>query len=159
MTFRSLPAKIVLCIIAMELLGGLGAALTVNAIPSWYSSLVRPPGTPPNWVFGPVWTTLYAMIGISFALIWHRHPQSLGRTKLTYAFSLQLFLNLLWTPVFFGAHQIELALLVIILLWIAIFLTIREFKKISPPAAALLAPYLIWVSYATYLNVGYAVLN
>ena len=159
MLIRSLLAKITLCIIVMEALGGLGAFLTKGAIPSWYSTLVRPPGTPPNWVFGPVWTTLYAMIGASFALIWHRSPQSLGFTRLSYVFCFQFFLNLLWTPVFFGAQNPEAALIVIIALWIAIILCIKEFKTVSPLAAFLLLPYLLWVSYATYLNAGYAYLN
>lgn len=159
MLIRSLLAKITLCIIVMEALGGLGAFLTKGAIPSWYSTLVRPPGTPPNWVFGPVWTTLYAMIGASFALIWHRSPQSLGFTKLSCVFYFQLLLNLLWTPVFFGAQNPEAALIVIIALWVAIILSVKEFKTVSPLAAFLLLPYLLWVSYATYLNAGYAYLN
>lgn len=159
MPIRSLSAKIALCIIVMEALGGLGAFLTSSAIPSWYSTLVRPPGTPPNWIFGPVWTSLYAMIGASFALIWHRSPQSLGFTRLSYVFCFQFFLNLLWTPVFFGAQNPEAALIIIIALWIAIILTIKEFKTVSPLAAFLLLPYLLWVSYATYLNAGYAYLN
>jgi translocator protein len=154
---RSLPAKIILCIVIMEVLGGLGAFLTSGSISSWYSTLVRPPGTPPNWVFGPVWSTLYAMIGISFALIWQQG--GLGKNRLTFFFFAQLFLNLIWTPVFFGAHLIVPALIVIILMWLFIALTIRAFAKVSKPAAYLLIPYLLWVSYATYLNVGYAVLN
>jgi len=159
MPLRSLPAKIILCIIVMEILGGLGAFLTSSSIPSWYSTLTRPPGTPPNWLFGPVWTTLYAMIGISFALVWHRSPESIGKTKPTSLFFTQLGLNLLWTPVFFGAQHPEAALLVIVALWIFIFLTIREFKKITLASGYLLVPYLLWVSYATYLNAGYAILN
>ena len=159
MLLRSLPAKIILCIFVMENLGGLGAFLTAGSIPSWYSSLVRPPGSPPNWVFGPVWTTLYAMIGISFALVWHRRPESIGKTKATFLFFTQLFFNLLWTPVFFGARQPGIALIVTIALWGFIFLTIREFRKIHPPSAYLLVPYLLWVSYATCLNAGYAYLN
>ena len=154
---RSLPAKIIFCIVVMELLGGLGAFLTSGSIPSWYSTLVRPPGTPPNWIFGPVWSALYAMIGISFALIWHQG--SLGKNRLTQLFFVQLILNLVWTPVFFGAHLIVPALIVIFLMWIFIALTIRAFAKVSKPAAYLLIPYLLWVSYATYLNAGYAVLN
>ena len=154
---RSLPAKIIFCIVVMELLGGLGAFLTSGSIPSWYSTLVRPPGTPPNWIFGPVWSALYAMIGISFALIWHQG--SLGKNRLTQLFFVQLILSLVWTPVFFGAHLIVPALIVIILMWIFIALTIRAFAKVSKPAAYLLIPYLLWVSYATYLNAGYAVLN
>lgn len=154
---RSLPAKIILCIVVMEVLGGLVAFLTSGSISSWYSTLVRPPGNPPNEIFGPVWSTLYAMIGISFALIWHQG--GLGKNQLTLFFFTQLFLNLIWTPVFFGAHLIVPALIVIILMWLFIALTIRAFAKVSKPAAYLLVPYLIWVSYATYLNVGYAYLN
>lgn len=156
---KSLPAKIILCSLTILLLGGLGGYLTSNSITSWYATLNQPPGTPPNWLFGPVWSTLYLMIGISFALIWHRHPRQIGRTFLTFLFVSQLLLNLAWTPVFFGLHEIKPALLMIILLWIAIFLTIREFSNFSKPAAFLLIPYLLWVSYATYLNAGYAFLN
>jgi tryptophan-rich sensory protein len=156
---RSLPVKIIVCIVVMELLGGLGAFFTVSSINEWYATLSEPPGTPPNWVFGPVWTILYAMIGVSFALIWHDHPGRLGKTRLTYFFVIQLVLNLLWTPVFFGAHQLGMALAVIITLLIFIVLTIREFGKYSQLAALLLLPYLLWVSYATYLNAGYLFLN
>lgn len=156
---RSLPAKITLCALTMLLLGGLGGFVTSGSIPNWYATLSHPPGKPPNWVFGPVWTILYLMIGTSFALIWHHHPDQLGKTRPTFLFSLQLILNLVWTPIFFGAHQIETALVIIILLWIAILLTILQFRKFSKPAAFLLVPYLVWVSYATYLNAGYAVLN
>ncbi len=156
---RSLPAKIILCALAMLFLGGLGAAITSGSIPNWYATLTRPPGTPPNWVFGPVWSVLYAMIGISFALIWHHHPSRIGKTRLTFLFVIQLLLNLAWSPVFFGAHQLVAALVIIILLWIFILMTIREFSRFSKPAASLLIPYLLWVSYATYLNAGYAVLN
>jgi len=156
---RSLPAKIILCILAMQILGGLGAFFTSNSISSWYATLTRPPGTPPNWIFGPVWSTLYVLIGISFALIWHTpNPRASFQRYLT-TFSFQLILNLLWTPVFFGAHQITAALLVIITLLILIVLTIRLSARHSKPAAYLLIPYLLWVSYATYLNAGYALLN
>ncbi|MGJ8695748.1 MAG: TspO/MBR family protein [Verrucomicrobiaceae bacterium] len=155
----SLVVKSVVCVILMQLLGGLGAFLTTSSIDTWYADLISPPGTPPNWVFGPVWTTLYAMIGVSFALLWHRHPAQLGRTRPTFLFFTQLLLNLVWTPAFFGAHLIEVALVIIVLLWIFIILTIREFKRFSKPAALLLVPYLLWVSYATYLNAGYAILN
>ena len=156
---RSLPLKITLCILAMEVLGGLGAFLTSNSITSWYSTLVRPPGTPPNWLFGPVWTILYAMIGTSFALIWHAPNPRASFQRYATVFTLQLLLNLLWTPVFFGVHQITAALVIIIALLIAIVITIRLSAQHSKSAAYLLIPYLIWVSYATYLNAGYAYLN
>ena len=149
--------KIALCSILMLALGGLGGWLTSSSIPGWYATLVQPAGTPPNWVFGPVWSVLYLMIGASFALIWHR--KLIGKNKPTFFFSAQLLLNLIWTPVFFGFRQMEAALAVIILLWIFIALTIRACSKISPTAALLLVPYLLWVSYATYLNAGYAALN
>ena len=152
-----LPVKITLSALTMILLGGLGGYLTASAIGSWYSTLNKPPGTPPNWLFGPVWTILYAMIGASFALIWHQGH--LGKTRPSFFFVLQFLLNLAWTPVFFGAHQIGAALLLLILLWLAIAATIREFARLSKPAAYLLIPYLIWVSYATYLNAGHAFLN
>ena len=154
---NSLPAKIILSIIVMEILGGLGAFVTTGSITDWYSTLTRPPGTPPNWIFGPVWSALYAMIGISFALVWHQG--GLGKNRLTFLFVTQLILNLAWTPIFFGAHHIVPALIVIVLMWIFIALTIRAFSKQSRAAAYLLVPYLIWVSYATYLNAGYAFLN
>ncbi|YCM46183.1 TspO/MBR family protein [Verrucomicrobiaceae bacterium 227] len=155
--FRSLLAKIILCIVVMELLGGLGTFLTAGSIPSWYATLSQPPGTPPNEVFGPVWSILYAMIGTSFALIWHQG--ALGKNQLTLLFFAQLFLNLIWTPIFFGAHLLIPALIVILLMGLFIALTIRAFAKNSKPAAWLLVPYLLWVSYATYLNAGYAFLN
>jgi len=151
--------KILLCILIIEILGGLSGFLTVNSIKDWYSTLNQPPGTPPNWIFGPVWTLLYALIGIAVARIWHAPPQPpVRRTALLYFF-LQMLLNLAWTPVFFGAHQIGAALFIIITLLIAIAFTIFLFHKVDKPAAALLIPYFLWVSYATYLNVGYLALN
>jgi tryptophan-rich sensory protein len=154
-----LPAKILLSALTMLLLGGLGGFLTSSSLKDWFEALEHPPGRPPNWLFGPVWSALYLMIGISFALIWHHHPKQIGKTRPTFFFATQLIFNLLWTPLFFGFHQIAAALITIILMWVFIFLTIREFSKYSKPAAALLIPYLLWVSFATYLNAGYAWLN
>ncbi|MBT8044636.1 MAG: tryptophan-rich sensory protein [Verrucomicrobiae bacterium] len=154
---RSLPAKIILSAIIMLMLGGLGSYFTSSSIASWYVTLERPPGTPPNWLFGPVWSILYILIGISFALVWQ--CGKLGKNRHTFYFLAQLILNLAWSPVFFGAQQIVPALVVIVLMWIFIALTIRAFARVSQPAAYLLVPYLVWVSYATYLNAGYAWLN
>lgn len=151
--------KIILCIIVMQVLGGLGAFLTSGSIDSWYAELKRPLGTPPNWVFGPVWATLYAMIGASFALVWHQLGNGFFKTSAAAVFATQLILNLAWTPAFFGAHQMEIALVIILAMIGAIVMTMRAFMKHSRPAAWLLAPYLIWVCYATYLNAGYALLN
>lgn len=151
--------KIIVCILTAELLGGLGGFVTASSIGDWYADLVKPPGTPPNWVFGPVWTALYAMIGCSLALVWHR-PAAMPekRGALTW-FAIQFVLNLAWTPIFFGAHRLLAALVVIIVLLVAIAVTIRKFRPIHPLASWLLVPYAIWVSYATWLNAGYWWLN
>lgn len=151
--------KVVLSIVVMEILGGLGGFLTASSIGSWYVTLERPPGTPPNAVFGPVWTVLYALIGIAFALIWHRAPAGPAKRGAMIAFFIQLALNLAWTPVFFGAHQLAAALVVIVLLIVAIVVTIVRFRPLDRVAAGLLVPYLLWVCYATYLNAGFLVVN
>ncbi|HEY1121522.1 MAG TPA: TspO/MBR family protein [Haloferula sp.] len=151
--------KILVSIVAAEILGGLGGFLTASSIGSWYAALERPPGTPPNAVFGPVWTVLYAMMGIAFALVWHRAPAGPAKRGALTMFFIQLALNLAWTPVFFGAHQLALALVVIGLLVLAIATTIVRFRPLDKVAAALLVPYLLWVCYATYLNAGFLVLS
>ena len=151
--------KIVICVFVVEGLGIASGLLTASSIPTWYASLDRPPGNPPNWVFGPVWTGLYAMIGAAWALVWHLGDTTPGRTSALAWFGVQLLLNLVWTPVFFGANQIAAALAVIVALLVAIGLTIGKFHRLNRPAAMLLAPYFCWVGYATYLNAGYLVLN
>nr|MBR9809533.1 tryptophan-rich sensory protein [bacterium] len=152
-------SKIILCTLSILILGSAGGFLTSLSLQDWFEELEHPPGHPPNWVFGPVWSALYFMIGTSFAIIWHRHPNQIGRTRLTLFFFIQFIFNLLWTPLFFGFHQIGTALVIIILMWLFITLTIREFKKLSLFAASLLIPYLLWVTFTTYLNAAYAWLN
>ena len=154
--FSSFTPKIILRVLSMLILGSAGGFLTSSSLKDWFEALEHPPGRPPNWVFGPVWSTLYFMIGMSFAIIWHRHPDQIGNTRLTVFFIIQLILNLVWTPLFFGFHQIGTALVVLISMWIFITLTIRELKKLSKFAAYLFIPYLLWVTFATYLNHCYA---
>lgn len=151
--------KLLICLIAIPALGALGGFVTVQNIPGWYAGLEKPPGTPPNWVFGPVWTTLYLMIGTSLALVWHKAPEGQAKTRALVIFAVQMVLNLVWTPVFFGGHLVLAGLLVIALLWITILMTILAFKPLHRAAAWLLVPYLLWVSYATYLNAGIWWLN
>ena len=151
--------KVVLSIIAVEVLGGLGAAITSDQIPGWYASLNAPPGTPPNWLFGPVWITLYALIGLAFAIVWHRASPSPEKLMALVWFGIQFALNLAWTPVFFGLHQLLIALVVIVALWGSIAVTIVSFSRLQKVAGLLLVPYLLWVRYATYLNAGYWWLN
>ena len=94
--------KTILCIVLLETLGGLGAFITRDQISTWYAELVKPPGNPPPWVFGPVWTILYGMLGVALARIWHCAPACPAKTAALTAFAIQLALNLAWTPVFFG---------------------------------------------------------
>lgn len=150
--------KFVLAIALIEAVGAGIGIVTAGQIGGWYQSLVEPPGTPPNWVFGPVWSVLYAMIAVSFVLFLKKGSGE-GSCRAVSCFAIQLVLNFAWTPVFFGAHQLVLALVVIVSLNIAIWLTIRAFSKFSRLAAGLLIPYAIWVGYATYLNAGFVLLN
>ncbi len=114
----------------------------------WYQALNKPTWNPPSWLFAPVWTFLYVSMAVAAWLVWKRGSE---RPALRY-YLVQLALNALWTPVFFGAHQLGWGLVVIIALWAAIVLTLREFWAVSRPAAWLLVPYLAWVSFATFLN-------
>lgn len=151
----SLIVWIVLC----QLAGGIGSLFTSSAIPDWYASLVRPAIAPPNWIFGPVWTTLYLLMGIAAWLVWRRRGEvSVAKIGLI-IFGVQLVLNSLWSILFFGLHSPEAAFVEIIFLWIAIVATIVWFAKVSKSAAWLLVPYLAWVSFAAYLNYQFYVLN
>ena len=132
-------------------------AFTAASVDSWFTSLIRPPGAPPNWVFAPVWTALYAMIGISAWLVW-RHGRPAGYRALR-LWGWQLLVNALWSPAFFGLRSPGLALCVILALLPLVALTARRFAQISRPAAALLVPYLAWSVYATYLTAGFFELN
>lgn len=152
-------AKIILCILLAEILGSLGGFVTAGSVGDWYATLQRPPGTPSNAIFGPVWGILYALIGLAFALVWHRTPGGLEKRRAFTWFTLQAILNLAWTPIFFGAHRLGLSLAVILALLVAITLTIRSFHKLHRPAGLLLVPYFLWVAYASYLNAGFFWLN
>lgn len=146
--FFKLLGAIILC----QLAGIIGTVFTMDAIPTWYAGLIKPVLNPPSWVFGPVWTILYTLMGISLYLVW----QKKGKTGI---FFVQLVLNALWSIVFFGLKDISLALVVICMMWISIVSTIVVFYKISRPAAYLLLPYIAWVSFALYLNLAIWRLN
>ncbi len=146
--------KAVICVLVIELLGGLGGIITSTSVRDWYPMLQKPPGTPPNWVFAPVWTTLFALMGIALARVWHRGNAGPERRRAVTWFVIQMILNVVWTPVFFGLHWLGVALVVIVALWMTILMTIRAFAAVDRPSSRLLAPYLAWVSYATYLNAG-----
>jgi benzodiazapine receptor len=142
------------------LLGMAGGLLTGKAIPTWYNKLKKPALNPPNWIFGPVWTVLYLMIGYSGYLIWNQNKEFSENHKIAwFVYFLQLGLNYLWTPVFFGIKKLLLALFIISGLTISIFLNIYLFYEITPTAGLLLIPYLLWVSFASYLNYSIWKLN
>jgi benzodiazapine receptor len=124
----------------------------------WYGGLVKPGLTPPGWVFGLVWTLLYAMMAVAAWLVWRRHGLTDAIAPLGF-FLGQLALNALWSYVFFGLQHPGLALVDIVGLWLAILATLIAFRRFYPPAGLLLLPYLLWVSFATYLNFQFWRLN
>lgn len=140
--------------------GVLGSFFTFSAIPAWYVTLEKPFFTPPNWLFGPVWTLLYTLIGIAAYIVYEKGKKKKNlRKKALTLFIIQLALNAWWSIIFFGLRSPLLALLEIAVLLFFIFLTIKTFQRISLPAAFLLIPYLLWVSFATFLNIGIVLLN
>lgn len=159
MEVKSIVRLIVAC--GVSLSAGLVGSLAVGGggFAAWYSTIQKPSFTPPNWVFGPAWTMLYILMGVAAFLVWQRGLGSrAGRIALA-CFLVQLVINALWTPVFFGLHRVGLALVVIVLLWVAIAVTMYYFAQVSRAAAVLLAPYLVWVSFATVLNASIWWLN
>ena len=150
--------KLVASVILCQIAGFLGSLSTTAAIPTWYATLRKPFFTPPNWIFSPVWISLFILMGISLFFVWRRqgHPQL---KKALIFFFVQLILNVLWSLAFFGLRLPLLGFIDIILLWIAILLTILHFLKVSKFAGVLLIPYLLWVGFATLLNLSLWILN
>jgi tryptophan-rich sensory protein len=151
--------KIVLGIIICELAGVAGSVFTYPSIGSWYASLEKPGFNPPNWLFAPVWTTLYALMGISLGLVWNLRTAKKGTDRALLVFAVQLVLNVLWSVVFFGAQSLIYGLAIIIVLWFVIAVTIVLFYRISRVAGLLLVPYICWVTIATLLNYYLWMLN
>lgn len=144
--------------VGISLLAGfIGSFATMGSIETWYTTLVHPSWTPPNAVFGPVWTTLYVLMGIAAYLV-SRSPK-LGKTMVLWLFVLHLLVNLFWTIAFFGMHELLLAAIAIVVLLGLIVALMRLFWRYSHTATYLLVPYLLWVSYATSLSIGFVVLN
>ncbi|MEM2123251.1 MAG: TspO/MBR family protein [Candidatus Bathyarchaeia archaeon] len=149
---RGAVMKLILSIILCQAVGAVGSVFTSSSISTWYPSLVKPAFTPPNWVFAPVWTTLYLLMGLSLFLILVKGGEERGLKPTLFVFAVQLFLNGLWSYLFFGLRNPLYGFIGIILLWVMILLTIVETSKISRLAAALLIPYLVWVTIAATLN-------
>ncbi len=156
----NLIKNIILWIFISTLSGAIGSFFTMNAIPTWYAQLQKPFFNPPNWIFGPVWSLLYGMMGIAMGLIASQKIKKKHVKKQAYQiFLVQLALNCLWSIIFFGLKNPPLALAEILLLWASIFITIKTFQPLNRWAAYLLIPYLAWVSFATLLNLMIVILN
>jgi benzodiazapine receptor len=132
--------------------GALGGAATASSVRTWYPTLRKPPFNPPGWVFGPVWTVLYLLMGAAMYLVWTGARTDSGRKRTATWWVAQLFLNLVWSLVFFGRRAIGPAFGEIIVLWLAIAATVRASAAERPAAAALLMPYLGWTTFAAVLN-------
>jgi tryptophan-rich sensory protein len=154
--------SLLIAILAVELGGASGAVATARGLASWYGTLQRPAIAPPNWVFGPVWTTLFALVGVAVWLVWRRldSPQVGRRARVAIAvFAVHFVANVGWSAAFFGLRSVDLGLAVIVVLLTLILLTMWTFDRVDRRAALLLIPYLLWTTFAAYLNYRFWVLN
>jgi len=148
------------CFILLAQAAGLiGAYFTFDAIPAWYVFLNKPFFSPPNWIFGPVWTILYTLMGIAAFLVFKKGWKKKPVREAIYFFGFQLALNSLWSIIFFGFRSPLWALVEIVILWIAIAFTISRFARVNKTAALLLIPYILWVTFALILNLAIVLLN
>jgi tryptophan-rich sensory protein len=150
--------KLLISILLPLGLGAIAGMFTAQSVPEWYATLNKPSFNPPNWIFGPVWTTLYILMGISLFLIW-KQEVSRERNLAILTFFIQLLLNFAWSFIFFYFTMIGVALVEIILLWISIVMMLVLFYKIKPMASYINIPYLLWVTFATVLNASLYYLN
>ena len=149
--------RLIISILLPQVTGALGALVTISSVGSWYQTINKPSFTPPSWVFGPAWTTLYILMGIALFLIWKsNHPL---KKQALWLFGIQLFLNGIWSPAFFGLESPILGLVIIVPLWIMIVVCIKVFFQVNKTASYLMVPYLLWVSFATALNASIWYLN
>lgn len=151
--------KIALFILASEILGLVGSVATTPAIGGWYKTLIKSPFNPPSWVFGPAWTILFALMGLAAFLIYEKGLKNKKVKGVLSVFAIQFVFNIAWSFIFFAAKLPRTALFEIIILWFLILATIVKFYQISKPAGLILLPYLLWVSFATFLNWSVVVLN
>lgn len=174
--------KILISIIVCELAGVIGAVFTTPAIGSWYKTINKPSFNPPNWIFGPVWTALFILMGVSLYLVWskkwvvkneikfrHKKPwNSLSqkflsgkwqKSNIILIFAVQLLLNILWSVIFFGMHSFGAAFFELLMLWFAIVFMIVNFYRVSKITVWLLLPYILWVSFAGVLNLFIWLIN
>lgn len=160
MVKRANLLKLLVSVMLCQFAGAIGAIFTASSLENWYLLLEKPSFTPPSWIFFPAWVILYTLMGISFYLVWEKRLQEEKIKKMgMLIFGIQLGLNAIWSFLFFGLKSPYYAFVEIFLLWLAIFLTILEFRKISKIASYLLFPYILWVSFAMLLNYYIWILN
>jgi tryptophan-rich sensory protein len=151
--------KVLASILFCALAGIIGSIFTMPNIPTWYATLHKPFFSPPNWLFGPAWTTLYVLMGISFYFVIKKGISKIEVKDAAIYFIFQLLLNALWSFLFFGLKSPFVGVVCIVFLWLSIVATMIKFKKISEPAFWLLVPYILWVSFASVLNLAVWILN
>ena len=156
---RKVLPKLIVSILICLGAGVAGSVFTTPQIPGWYAGLTKPWFTPPSWVFGPVWTTLYLLMGIALFLVWRKGLERPDVRLGVILFAVQLIFNTAWSLVFFGLQSTLGGLVCIVILWVLILATLIQFWKIDRIAGALLIPYIAWVTIATGLNYGIMVLN
>ncbi|MEO8772150.1 MAG: TspO/MBR family protein [Ferruginibacter sp.] len=147
-----LSVKLIISIAVPLIIGSIAGFFTVQSVNGWFTTIHKPSFNPPNWIFAPVWTTLYILMGIAFYLVWKSNAEPNVKKVAIIFYSIQLVLNFLWSFIFFVYHQPGWALADIIFLLAMILLTTLWFERISVAAAWLMAPYICWVSFATVLN-------
>jgi benzodiazapine receptor len=152
-------SKLVAAIVACLAAGAIGSIFTRTAIANWYTTLEKPPFTPPDWLFAPVWTLLYILMGVAAFLVWRMGSRDRQVRVALIVFLVQLVLNAFWSIAFFGLESPLYGLIVISILWVAILVTIVLFFRISKVSSILMWPYLLWVSFATVLNSSIWLLN
>ena len=150
--------RLLICIAFPLIVGGISGFFTVQGVKDWYLTISKPNFTPPNYLFGPVWTFLYTFMGVAFFRILEK-GKSVQKIKAIRIYLWQLFFNFCWSFLFFSQHQIGLALIDILILWVLIFIMIFRFKKLDAFAGYSQIPYLLWVSFATALTAAIYILN
>lgn len=155
--FQILP--FIICLLIPLSIGAIGGIFTFESVKTWYTTLNKPSFNPPNGVFGPVWTTLYILMGISSYLIWQKRNTVSGYKWALSTYFLQLLLNLMWSFLFFNRHQIGFSLVEIGILLLTIIITAFQFYRIDKLAGLLFIPYILWVSFASYLTYSIYLLN
>lgn len=151
--------KLIVSIVLSEAAGLVGSIFTFQSIPTWYATLNKPPITPPNWFFAPIWTSLYFLIGIALYFVWNKGLGAKGSKLAITLFMIQLFLNSLWSYIFFGAKSLLFGAIEIVFLWFFIVATTIEFRDIDRKAGYIMFPYLSWATLATILNLSILWIN